>query len=97
MNVYDNDQLMRGRLEEKMLHVAEENVNLAATMVVVAKTIVMDLQLASDALAVKARPSEDIVEIHWLTVWMMLEIRFEHGTKSLTSNNTELVLFNHVF
>ena len=75
MNVYDNDQLVRGRLEEKMLHVAEEYVNLAATMVVVAKTIVMDLQFASDAFAIKARTGEDIVEIHWLTVWMMLVMR----------------------
>ena len=68
MNVYYDDQLMCGRLEEKMLHVTEEYVDLTATMIVVAETVVMDLQFASDALAVKPRPSEDIVESHWLAV-----------------------------
>ena len=68
MDVYDNNQLVRAGLKEQVLHVTEEDVNLTATMVVVAKTIVMDLQLASNTLAVKARPDEDIVESHWLTV-----------------------------
>ena len=61
MNVYDDNQFVRGRLEEEMLHIAEEDVNLTATMVVVAETIVMDLQLSSNTLAVKARSSKDIV------------------------------------
>ena len=43
MDVYDDNQLVRGGLEEEMLHVTEENVNLTATMIVIAETIVMDL------------------------------------------------------
>ncbi len=61
MNVYDDNQFVRGRLEEEMLHITEEDVNLTATMVVVAETIVMDLQFSSNTLAVKARSSKDIV------------------------------------
>lgn len=72
MNMYDNDQLMGGGLEEQVLHVTEEYVDLTATMVVVAETIIMDLQFASNTLAVKARSGEDIVESHWLTIWMVL-------------------------
>ena len=80
-----------------MLHVTEEDVNLTATMVVVAETIVMDLQFASNTLAVKARSGEDIVESYWLTVWMALVISLQDGMKRHTSNNTEFVLLNHVF
>ena len=68
MNMYDDNQLMRRGLEEQMLHVTEEDVNLTATMVVVAETIVVDLQFTSNTLAVKARPNEDIVKSHRLTV-----------------------------
>ena len=96
MNVYDNNQLVRGGLEEQVLHVTEEDVNLTATMVVVAETIIMDLQFASDTLAVKARPNEDIVESHWLTTWMVLVISLQDGTKLHTSNNAELILLNDV-
>ena len=72
MNVNDHDQLVRRGLEKKMLHVTEEDVNLTATMVVVAETIIMNLQFTSNTFAVKTRPSEDIIKSHWLTVWVML-------------------------
>ena len=72
MNVYDDDQLVGRRLEEEMLHVTEEDVNLTATMVVIAETIVMNLQFTSNPLAVKARAGEDIVERHRLTIWVTL-------------------------
>ena len=68
MNVYDDDQLVGRGLEEKMLHVTEENVDLTATMVVVAETIVVYLQFTGNTLSVKARAGEDIVETHWLTI-----------------------------
>ena len=68
MNMYDDNQLVRRGLEEQVLHVTEEDVNLTATMVVVAETIVMDLQFTGNTLAVKARPNEDIVKSHRLTV-----------------------------
>ena len=68
MDMYDDNQLVRRRLEEQVLHVTEEDVNLTATMVVVAETIVVDLQFSSNTLAVKARPNEDIVKSHRLTV-----------------------------
>ena len=68
MNMYDDNQFVRRGLEEQVLHVTEEHVNLTATMVVVAETIVVDLQFTSNTLAVKARPDEDIVKCHWLTV-----------------------------
>lgn len=97
MNVYDDDQLVRRGLKEEMLHVTEEDVNLTATMVVVAETVIMDLQFTSNTLAVKARPGEDIVETHWLTVWVMLVICLQDRIKIHTSDNTELVLLNHVF
>lgn len=97
MNVYDNDQLMDGGLEEQVLHVTEEDVDLTATMVVVAETIIMDLQFASNTLAVKARSDEDIVESHWLTIWMVLVTSFQDKIKLHTSNNTKLVLLNHIF
>lgn len=51
-----------------MLHVTEQDVDLTATMVVVAKTIIVDLQFASNTLAIKTRPSEDIIETYWLTI-----------------------------
>lgn len=88
MNVYDDDQLVRRGLEEEMLHVTEEDVNLAAAMVVVAETVIMDLQFTSNTLAVQARPSEDIVETHWLTVWVKLVIYYQDRVKLHTSNNT---------
>ena len=97
MNVDDNDQLLRRRLEEEMLYVTKEDVNLTATMVVVAETIVMNFQFASNTLAIKARPGEDIVESNWLTVWMMLAVFFLNGIRLRTSNDTELVLLDHVF
>ena len=97
MDVYDDDQLVRGGLEEKMLHVTEEDINLAATMVVVAETVVMDLKFTSNALAVQARPGEDVIKAYWLTVWGKSAICFQDGIGSHTSNNTELVLLNHVF
>ena len=68
MDMYDDNQLVRRGLEEQVLHVTEEDVNLTATMVVVAETIVVDLQFTSNTLAVKARPNEDIVKSHRLTV-----------------------------
>ena len=68
MNVYDNNQLVRGGLEEQVLHVTEEDVNLTATMVMISESIVMDLQFASNTLAVKARPDKDIVESHRFTI-----------------------------
>ena len=97
MNVYDDDQLVRRRLEKEMLHVAEEDVNLTATMVVVAETVIMNLQFTSNTLAVKARPGEDIIETHRLTVWVVLVNWFQDRIKIQTSNNTELVLLNYVF
>ena len=72
MNVYDDDQLLCRRLEEEMLHVTEEDVNLTAPMVVIAETVVMNLQFTSDPLAVKAGTGEDIFERHWLTIWVTL-------------------------
>lgn len=72
MNVYDDDQLVCGRLEEEMLHVTEEDVDLTATMVVIAETIVMYFQFSGNPLAIKARAGEDIVERHRLTVWATL-------------------------
>ena len=68
MNVYDNDQLVRGGLKEQVLHVTEEDVNLTATMVMISESIVMDLQFASNTLAVEARPDKDIVESHRFTI-----------------------------
>ncbi len=97
MNVNDHDQLMRRGLEKKMLHVTEKDVNLTATMVVVAETIIMNLQFTSNTLAVKTRPSEDIIESNWLTVWVMLVVCFHERMRLHTSNNTELVLLDHVF
>lgn len=97
MDVYDDDQLVRGGLEEEMLHVTEENVNLTATMIVIAETIVMDLQFTSNALAVKTRPGEDIVETYWLTIWATLAACFQDRIDLPTSNNTELILLDHVF
>ena len=80
-----------------MLHVTEEDVNLTATMVVVAETVIMDLQFTSDTLAVKAGAGKDVVETHRLTVWMTLVNCFKNRAELHTSNNTELVLLNHVF
>lgn len=74
MNVYDNDQLVGGGLKEQVLHVTEEDVDLTAAMVVVAETIIMDLQFARNTLAVEARSDEDIVKSNWLTIWMVLVI-----------------------
>lgn len=68
MNVYDDNQLVRRRLEEEVLHVTKEDVNLTATMVVIAETVIVNLQFTSNTLAVKARAGEDIVERHRLAV-----------------------------
>ena len=68
MNMYDDNQLVRRGLEEQVLHVTEEDVNLTATMIVVAETIIVDLQFTSNTLAVKARPNEDVVQSPRLTV-----------------------------
>ena len=68
MDMYDNNQLMGRWLEEQVLHVTEEDVNLTATVVVVAETVIVDLQFTSNTLAVKARPNVDIVKSHRLTV-----------------------------
>lgn len=68
MNMYDDNQFLGRGLEEQVLHVTEEDVNLTATVVVVAETIVMDLQFTSNTLAVKTRPNVDIVKSHRLTV-----------------------------
>ena len=97
MNMNDHDQLVGRGLEKEMLHVTEEDVNLTATMVVIAETIVMNLQFTSDTLAVKTRPSEDIIESHWLTVWVMLVICCQKRMRLHTSNNTEFVLLDHIF
>ena len=97
MNVYDDNQLVRRGLEKEMLHVTEEDVNLTATMVVIAETIIMDLQFTSNTLAVQARPGEDIVETHRLTVWVILVVCSQDRIKLHTANNTELVLLNYVF
>lgn len=96
MDVYDHDQLVRRGLEEEMLHVTKEDINLTAPMVVVAETVIMDLQFTSNTLAVKARAGEDIVETHWLTVWVMSVIPFQDRIELHTSNNAELVLLYHV-
>ena len=97
MNVYDDDQLLRRGLEKQMLHVTKQDVNLTATVVVVAKTIIVDLQFTSYTLAIEAGASVDIVKSDWLTIWGMLVSRFQANTISHTSNDTELVLLNYVF
>ena len=97
MDMYDDDELVRRGLEEEMLHVTEEDINLTAPMVVVTETVVMDLQFTSNTLAVKARAGEDIIETHWLAVWVTLVLCFQDRIELHTSNNTELVLLYHVF
>ena len=59
----DDNQLARARLEEEMFHVAEQNVNLATAVITVAKTILMNLHLTCDTLAVKTRPNVNIIKI----------------------------------
>lgn len=52
---------MRTRLEKKILDVAEEDVDLTATMIGVTKPILMNLYLTSDALTIKSGPNEDVL------------------------------------
>ena len=66
MHMNDDNQLMRAGLEEEVLDVAEKNIDLTATMVAVAQTILMNLYFSRNALAVKARSYKDVVKICWL-------------------------------
>lgn len=47
----DHDEFMGARLEEKVFHVAEEDVDFATAVVDVPKTVLMDLYVTCDALA----------------------------------------------
>ena len=88
MDVYDDNKLVRGGLEEEMLHITEEDIDLTASMVVVAETIVVNLQFPSNTLPIKSRSGENIVESGWLAIWMMLVLPSQMTFKLHTSNNT---------
>lgn len=66
MDVNDDDQLMCARLEEKILNVAEENIDLTAAMICVAKTILVNFYFSRNTFTVESRPDEDIIQIRGL-------------------------------
>ena len=62
VDVEDDDQLASTGLEEQVLDVAEEDVDLLATSkVVVAETVLVDFDGATDALAFHRRTHEDVI------------------------------------
>lgn len=52
-----------------MLNVAKKHVNLAATMIRVAKTILVDLYFTSDSLTIQTWSNKDVVEIDRFSAW----------------------------
>ena len=66
MHMYDDNQFVRARLEEKVLDVAKKDIDMAPTMIAVPETILMNFYLSGNTLAVKTRSYEDIVKICWL-------------------------------
>ena len=50
-----------------MLDVAEENVDLTATMITVTKTVLMNLYFPRNSFAVESRPNEYVIKIDWLS------------------------------
>ena len=60
----DDDQFGGRRLEKEMLDVAEKDVNLAATMIGVPETVLVDLYLTSDSLAIQTWSNEDVVKVN---------------------------------
>jgi hypothetical protein len=60
VNYYD--QLMRTGLEEQVLDVAEEHINIVSSMVFVSQTVLVNLNLTGDTLAVQSRSYEDVIE-----------------------------------
>ena len=64
MNMNEHDQLMIARLEKEVLDVGEENVHplLGAERRLIPETILVDLDLAGDALAFHRRAYVDIIQ-----------------------------------
>lgn len=72
MDVYNDNQLVRTRLEKEMLHITEENIDLTAAVIGVSKTILMDFHFAGNTLSIKRRSNKDILKIRRLATCVSL-------------------------
>ena len=66
MDMYNNNQLVRARLKEEVLDVAEENIDLTATVVRIAQTVLVDFYLPSNTLTIESRAYENVIKIYGL-------------------------------
>ena len=96
VDVYDDDQFVRARLKKKVLDVAEKYVDLAASMVRVAQTVLMNLYFSCNAFTIKSRSNEDVVKVHRLSTYIKLAMETSIWVWTLTSNYVELILLNYV-
>ena len=60
--MYDDDEFMGTGLEEKVFHVAEEDVHFAATMIDIAKAILVDFNLTGDTFSFQSGTKVDAIQ-----------------------------------